>query len=177
MRANFMKMALEKEFVGKEFNGGANSVSPYSVGYFIREKLIPAHAKHDITVSVDKYCVTLSVTYKTADRWVQRSLLHADIRRAKGVSHYNFFGSYCDWTIKGIDVTFCDNGQNLDLNDLYEKLMNEADQQKINALEYEAEILDILNDLKAKTGLDEHKLRDCIDYIHNHWYSLANKIK
>ena len=176
MKQKEMKEALKKEFVGKPFNTGIDSVSPYTVGYYILNNFIPEQFRKNIIVDVDKYDITLRLGYKTKASYEYATLLHASVKRAKGKSHYNFFGSYCDWSVKDIDVSYCDYGKNLTLEEIYNNAITEAKKAISEADEYEAEILKLVELLKNTTGLNEYDLRDRIDYIKNHWYSLADKV-
>ncbi len=176
MKQKEMKEALKKEFVGKPFNTGVNSVSPYSVGYYIKNNFIPEAFRENVAVDVDKFDVTVKLIYKTKASYKYIPLVHVSVKRAKGKSHYNFFGSYCDWSVKDIEVTYCDFGKNLTLEEIYNDAMTEAKKSISEADEYEAEILKLVELLKTTTGLDRYDLRDRIDYIRNHWYSLADKV-
>jgi hypothetical protein len=179
MKVNEMKEALDKEFIGKNFDRGPGYVSLYSVGGYIKNNFIPAQFRDNIEIDTDnkRHEVTIRLGYKTPAGWKQLPLMHAYVRREKGNSHYSYFGSYCDWTVKGIDVIYCDNGKGLEFADIYEVAVEEAKKSISADNAYEAEVLDILKDLKAKTGADKYKLRDYIDYIRRHWWSLENKIE
>jgi hypothetical protein len=179
MKVKEMKEALDKEFIGKNFECGLDHVSLYSVGGYIKNNFIPVQFRDNIEIDTDnkRHEVTLRLGYKTAAGWKQLPLMHAYVRRAKGNKHYSYFGDYCDWTVKGIDIIYCDYGKGLDLADIYEVAVEEAKKSISAANDYEAEVLDILRDLKAKTGADKYKLRGYIDYISRHWWSLENKIE
>ena len=178
MKANEMKEALDKEFIGKNFDCGMNYVSLYSVGAYIKNNFIPEQFRDNINIDTDNKSreVTLRLGYKTAAGWRQLPLMHAYVRRAKGKSHYNFFGSYCDWTVKNIDVIYCDDNKDLDLADIYKVAVEEAKKSISVANDYEAKILRILQDLKDTTGLDRYDLHDMVDYMKSHWWSLVDKI-
>ena len=177
MKVNEMKEALDNEFVGKDFNAGIDSVSIYTVGYYIEEHFIPEEFRKHISVDGDKYRVNLRINYRSAKGYQYIPLMHVDVRRAKGNSHYSWLsGSYCDWTVKGIDITYCDDGKGSDLEDMCQQAIDQARKSISDANEYEAKILELLKDLKEKTGYDEYKLGEVIDYMKKHWWSLSNKL-
>lgn len=106
------------------------------------------------------------------DHDVKRTLANIRVHKSKGRSHYTYFGSYCDWTVKSIDADIYEEDIAKTIADVRESYVksviakNEKFEKSVKAYEL----------LMDTFGLSTYEVEDLIETIRNNRWTIREKL-
>lgn len=173
MKEQEIRQLLVKEFQGKEFNQcGPNS--PYAIMSYLKKIL--GISSSQCSIKEERATARLSYIGYNHNQTIEHPIVTIHIKKQKGDSHYNWGYSYCDWTIKDIEVVLCDNNQNLDIEEVIqnaEKYVKEHLKKVDTKYQVAKEAMKALKKICADNQEDIYKI---FDYMKSNYYSLNDEI-
>ena len=178
MKKQEIKELLVKEYVGKKFASyGSESANAYQIMAHLRYVLGLENSQKFYVREKSQSAQLLYVDY-VANKRIERSIAQIDVKKQKGkyISSYWGIGSY-EWTIKDIEVTICDNGVGLDIEDVIKSVMEDAQIQARKNREYQDVALEVLKGIQKICKENNTDLYSMIRYIKDNHYSLEELIE
>lgn len=175
MKKNEIKELLVKEFVGKKYNNCVGE-NPYSIMVYLRDYLKLDRIKFVAKYERDR--ATLVYQDYAAGKEISRSVAHIKVKKQQGEYKGAYgYGSRYEWLIKDIEVTLCDNMQNLDIEDVVANVIELAKQDEKNVNNYQALACEILKAVKKICA--ENNTNDwlMVDYINDNYFALNSLLE
>jgi hypothetical protein len=175
MKTEDIRARLLQDFSGKKIEAydmsdlWFNSIKPYFEECGIKTS--------DMCYTTDRF--NLSIFYLTPDNtnsYIKSFILDVSVRRSKGKSHYNFFGSYTDYAFKDAWVNcFREDG---DVSKAIESARADARAKQSSADEDKHKAYNIFKDLFIKGNYtDPYKLREDLQIIEKNFYAFKELLK
>ena len=171
MKQNEIKELLVKKFVGKRCNSYSGA-SVCQIMTYLRDYLKLNHMLFTVKDKKDR----ASIEYDdcVAGKHIGRSVAHIKIKKQKGeyIRGAYSFGSHYEWIIKDIEVIICDEGQNIDIEDVVNSVMEQAKEEEKSVIKYQELAVKILKDINKTCGEKNIDTWLMIDYIKENYFSL-----
>ena len=173
MKQNKIKELLVKEFVGKKYYGGKDS---YSIMVYLRDYLKLDRMK--FVVKYERERATLVYRDYVAGKEISRSVAHIKVKKQQGeYKGTYFYGGRYEWLIKDIEVTLCDNMQNLDIEDVIANVIEKVKQDEKNVNNYQALACEVLKAVKKICAENNTNEWTMVDYINSNYFTLNSLLQ
>jgi len=165
--AQAIRDSIKNQLVGKDYTWSWEWDAHEAFNNFLKAQGMSAQEKHFSLSSNRGERQTARLYYKG------KEIGYVDIKKQQGNKHHSWLGgSYCDWTIKDVNVMLYQDDLNKSMEVAEQRIV--ADIAAKNAKEQAALKLYKLILANCK---DKYEAHDLIDYIKSHRYTLEDKLE
>ena len=177
IRDNILKGLLAENKKYAEWSCQPDEVSAYAIGNKFKDEIAkyvnPTIAKN-LRFTNNKKHITVGFDVYAGNKHVSFDICYIEIKTKRGKYQSGYYGGgKYDWYVKDLEICQFDSGRNLSIEDFSKELYDNAVNFTVNAKDYKAKAVDILNTISDKTGITSWtELNDLVSYIHNNFSDL-----